>query len=91
MSERLGRITVSREAFVEGKPSTLTVPSSYRTGELSPPAPFSGTGLFERTEHAKGTWLGDLSVEFPDGFVQPLAGPSFEATLHSGFHEVSET
>lgn len=90
MTEMLGRITVFREAFAEGKPAILTVPSSFRTGELSPPTPFSGTGHFERTEHAKGTWLGDLNVEFPDGFVQSLAGPSYEANLHSGFHEIEE-
>jgi hypothetical protein len=89
-TEKIGRITVSREAFASGKASTLTVPSSFKTGELSPPAPSSGTGRFERTEHAKGTWLGDLSVEFPDGFVQPLAGPTYEANLHSGFREIEE-
>lgn len=45
---------------------------------------------FERTEHAKGTWLGDLAVAFPDGLDLPLAGAAFEATFHSGFRVVHE-
>lgn len=87
-SEMVGRIAVSRAAFVSGGQKTITVGPGFRTGEISPPAPFSGTGRFERTEGARGTWLGDLSVEFPDHTQLRLAGKSFEATFHSGYYEV---
>lgn len=85
--ERVGRIEVDRRAFASGGPKTLEVAPDYRTGEVSPPAPFSGAARFERTSHARGTWLGDLSVDFPDRSDVPLAGTPFEATLHSGFAE----
>jgi hypothetical protein len=86
--ERARRMWITRYAYVSGGPKTLDVAPGFRTASISPPAPFSGTGSFERTEHATGTWLGDLSVEFPDHTELSLAGTSFEATLHSGFREV---
>lgn len=89
-SEKIGRISVSRHVTVAGGPKTITVGPGFQTGEVSPPAPFSGTGRFERTEHARGTWLGDLSVEFPDHTTVPLAGKSFEAIFHSGYYEIHE-
>ena len=88
--EALGRIAVTREAAALGGPGTITIGPGFRTGEISPPSPFSGSAKFERTEHATGTWLGDLAVTFPDGFELPLAGTAFEATLHSGYRVVHE-
>jgi hypothetical protein len=88
--ERAGRMLITRYGYVSGGPQTLEVAPDLRTAEISPPAPFSGTGSFERTEHATGTWTGDLSVEFPDRTQVSLAGAAFEATLHSGFREVHE-
>jgi hypothetical protein len=88
-SETAGRVRIVRYAFVLGGPKTITVAPDFRTAEISPPAPFSGTGRFERTEHARGTWLGDLAVEFPDHRHLRLTGRAFEAVLHSGFHEQS--
>jgi hypothetical protein len=85
--EKVGRIGVTHAAYVTGGPKTLTVGDGFRIGEITPPAPFSGSGRFERIKGAKGTWLGDLTVEFLDGFVLPLAGRSFEAVFHSGYHE----
>jgi hypothetical protein len=81
-------VTIGRFAYVLGGPRTLSVGQGFRTAELSPPAPFAGTGRFERTQGARGTWLGDLSVEFPDGTEIRLADKSFEANLHSGYYEV---
>jgi hypothetical protein len=89
-SEVVGSVTVTRSAFAEGGPKTIAVGPGFRTGEISPPAPFSGTGRFERIEHATGTWRGDLSVEFLDHKKQRLAGKAFEGVLHSGYYEVHE-
>jgi hypothetical protein len=87
--EKAGRIGITRAAYASGGPKTLVVGDGFRTGRIRPPAPFSGTGLFERQGRrgARGTWRGDLSVEFLDGTVMRLAGRSFEAIFHSGFYE----
>jgi hypothetical protein len=78
---------ITRYAYVRGAPKTLTVGHGFRTAEISPPAPFSGTGTFARTDRAHGTWLGDLAVEFPDHEHAALAGRAFEATLRSSYRE----
>jgi hypothetical protein len=83
-------IKITRSAFVSGGTMTLIVASDWATGQISPPAPFFGTGVFERTEHAKGTWTGDLGVEFPDSTKLKLAGDAFEATLHSGYYQLHQ-
>jgi hypothetical protein len=85
--EQAGRMAIARYAFAFAGPKTLSVSSDFSTGEISPPAPFSGTGRFERTERARGTWRGDLSVEFIDHTTTRLDGGSFEAVLHSGYYE----
>ncbi len=87
--EKVGRMDITRYAFALGGPKTLTVGPGFRTGEISPPAPFSGTGRFERAalRGARGTWRGNLSVEFPDRTHLRLTGKAFEAVLHSGYHE----
>jgi hypothetical protein len=85
--EQAGRMAIARYAFAFAGSKTLSVSPDFSTGEISPPAPFSGTGRFERIERARGTWRGDLSVEFLDHTNTRLAGGSFEATLHSGYHE----
>jgi hypothetical protein len=83
-------IKLTRTAFASGAPKTLTVGPDWASGTISPPAPFFGSGLFERTEKAKGTWTGDLGVEFPDHTRLSLAGPGFEAILHSGYYELHQ-
>jgi hypothetical protein len=89
-SQTVGRMSIVRSAYVLGGPKTITVGPGFRTADVKPPAPFSGTGRFEKTEHAHGSWLGDLSVAFPDGTYLRLAGSAFDATLHSGYDEVEK-
>jgi hypothetical protein len=83
-------IKVTRYAFVFGGTKTLTVAADWATGQINPPAPFFGTGIFERTEHGKGTWTGDLGVEFPDHTKLNLTGDAFEAILHGGYYQVHQ-
>jgi hypothetical protein len=89
-SEEVGHVTVDRVASVSGGHRTLRYDPGFRTAAVTPPQPFQGAASFERTEHARGSWLGDLSVEFPDGTSAELAGPRFEAIFHSGFREVRQ-
>ncbi|MFT3864505.1 MAG: hypothetical protein QM729_09555 [Solirubrobacterales bacterium] len=83
-------IKVTRSAFVSGGTKTLTVTPNWMTGQITPPAPFFGTGTFERTEDAKGTWTGNLGVEFPDNTKLRLTGDAFEAILHSGYYQLHQ-
>jgi hypothetical protein len=80
----VGPIKIERYAWTHGGPRTLTSSKDFSAATIEPPAPFSGTATFARTEHAHGTWLGDLTAEFADGSVVPMAGEPFAATFHSG-------
>jgi hypothetical protein len=88
-SEQVGKISIERLAFVSAGPKTLTFSPSFSGARIAPPAPFSGSAVFARTERGRGTWLGNLSVDFPDRSTR-LAGGAFEASFHSYFREVHE-
>jgi hypothetical protein len=48
---------------------------------ISPPAPFKGTGTFQRTTGSKGSWSGSLVGDFPGHKNVVLAGPKFSAGI----------
>jgi len=77
----MGRIGIERTTWTDGGPRTLTSSKDFATVAIAPPAPFAGTATFARTARAHGTWLGDLTAEFADGTVVPLAGPGFKAAI----------
>jgi len=52
-----------------------------QTATLSPPAPFSGSGLFKRSREAGQRWSGDLSIDMPGREDVPLTGSALRATL----------
>jgi hypothetical protein len=85
--EAAGPVEIERSTWVHGGPRTLTSSTDFSAATIEPPAPFSGAATFARTEHAHGTWLGDLTAEFADGSVVPMAGDPFAATFHSGVLE----
>jgi hypothetical protein len=88
MGEKRGRFAIGLHAYAFGRPRTLTVDNPLSTGTIRPPAPFSGTGTFERiARHRPGRWRGDLTVDFPGRPDVPLAGKNFGATLIHGFRE----
>jgi len=88
MGERRGRLAIGYRAYALGRPKTLTVDNRLDTGTISPPAPFSGTGTFERiARHRPGRWRGNLTVDFPGRPDAPLAGKDFGATLLHGYRE----
>jgi hypothetical protein len=90
MAEKLGSILIEREAFAIGRARSLSFDSRFESARVTPPAPFSGSAIFERVDRGRpGTWRGDLAVDFPGHAAFPLAGPQFEATFKSGFREAS--
>ncbi len=88
MGEKRGQLAIGLRAYVLGRPKTLVVDNPLETGSISPPAPFSGTGTFERiAKHRPGRWRGNLTVDFPGRPDVPLTGKNFGATLMHGFRE----
>ena len=88
MGEKRGRFAIGYRAYALGRAKTLSVDNRLDTGAISPPAPFSGTGTFERiARHRPGRWRGSLTVDFPGRPDVPLAGKDFGATLIHGFRE----
>jgi hypothetical protein len=91
LGEHRGRLSIDRTAYALGRARTLTFDSHLDTGSISPPAPFSGTGMFERlAKHRPGRWRGDLVVDFPGQPDVPLAGKDFGATFMHGFRESTD-
>ncbi len=91
MGERRGRLSIDRAAYALGRARTLSFDNHLDTGAISPPAPFSGTGTFERlARHRPGRWRGDLAVDFPGRPDVPLAGKDFGATFMHGFRESTD-
>jgi hypothetical protein len=89
--ERRGRLSIDLLAYALGRARTLSFDSRLDTGAIIPPAPFSGTGMFERLErHRPGRWRGDLAVDFPGREDVPLAGKDFGATFIHGFRESTD-
>jgi hypothetical protein len=60
---------------------TLTVSSTLTHAEISPPAPFHGTGTYKAAADGSTTWTGDLTVNLPDAPRFPLAGEQFKAEV----------
>jgi len=65
------------------KPGTLTISNALTRAEISPPAPFHGTGTYKAAPDGSITWTGDLTVNLPDAPRFPLAGERFEAEVRS--------
>ena len=65
--ERPG-VEIVHKAKVFGGLSTFRVPAAKTAPEnfvLTPPAPFTGSAVFQRTAESEFTWKGDLAVTFP--------------------------
>jgi hypothetical protein len=48
---------------------------------IAPPAPFTGTAAFQRTQGSEGSWTGTLAGDFPGRGEVTLAGPEFSAEV----------
>ncbi|HVV89634.1 MAG TPA: hypothetical protein VHB53_03980 [Solirubrobacterales bacterium] len=88
--EQAGKVKLERVAWASAGGRTLDFKPDFSVAEIHPPAPFSGRARFEKTKGWRGSWLGDLRVDFPDRSGVPLAGKSFEASFESYFHVVHE-
>jgi hypothetical protein len=64
---------------------------AFSTAILTPPAPFSGSGSFQRGADGSTTWSGSLAVSFPGMPNVALAGPQFTASLGNESQTSSES
>jgi hypothetical protein len=79
-----GKLAIVRLAFLAEK-SPIHTNEHLTAAELSPPAPFHGTGRYRAYPDGTNSWAGSLSVDFPGAPRFPLTGPSWEAFLEVPF------
>jgi len=70
-----------RQAFVEASPRTFATDQALSFLSVSPPYPFSGTGLVQRNPNGSRSWSGNLGVSFPGVSDFALTGPEFRTFL----------
>ena len=79
-SSREGKVTIDHGLELRADNSTFEFDLRARRATVTPPAPFSGTATFARSDDA-ASWTGDLAATFPGLPPTPLTGPDFEADL----------
>jgi hypothetical protein len=80
-----GRLAVLRLAIAGAKRKTFTVDDALTSAQVSPPAPFDGTGTYTAAPDGTTTWTGSLSVNFPGAEHFPMVGPQFKAFVGTAF------
>ena len=80
-----GRLAIYRGAFIPASPLTFASDGALSFASVSPPAPFSGTGLLQRNPTGRRDWTGSLAVSFPGMPNFPLTGPQFRTSLARTF------
>lgn len=82
VEESRGRMAIFRHALVvAGSHKMLRANDALTSARLSPPPPFSGSGIYTAGPDGKKTWTGSLAVNFPGAPHYPLTGPPFKVTL----------
>lgn len=76
-----GRLAIYRTAYVRAASGAFSADRALSSASLSPPAPFSGEGSFQRGPHGAKLWTGSLSVSFLGDPHVPLTGPQFKTQL----------
>lgn len=75
------RVAVYHHARVEASPLTFATNDALTFASVSPPYPFSGTGLVARNADGSRSWTGSLAVSFPGDARVELTGPEFKTQL----------
>jgi hypothetical protein len=84
VSERLGRIDVSRYAHASAPKAAFSFNLRRFSATVQPPWPFAGQGRLGRGPGGVPSWSGDLSVTLPGAGTVSLTGPAFQAELIRG-------
>jgi hypothetical protein len=78
--ERNHRISIERSTSMRIAGRDFTYDRFLRTATLHPPAPFAGSGRFDRSKEGR-RWSGDLSVDLPGRSDVSLTSRSLRASL----------
>ena len=80
--ESSGPLKIFRFVGNGGSASSFAVGPHLRRATVTPPAPFSGSAIFQRQGESKPPlWSGSLAVSFPGKPDVPLTGPSFTSVF----------
>lgn len=83
-SERREGMVIFRQAFVRGAAADLALGDTGdypASATITPPVPFHGSAIFQRTAGGENSWTGSLSVELPGLGRVAMAGQDFSAKL----------
>lgn len=83
--ERLGPVRVFRFAAAKAPFSTFAFDHKAGTATVTPPAPFTGSGSFQRNADGSASWTGALEVPLLGIDPVTLTGPGFEPVLAPDF------
>jgi hypothetical protein len=81
MEQTAGSVGVFRGVSVRASPKTFAFDNALSFAGVTPPAPFSGSGSFQRGPTGVKSWTGSLAVSFPGAPDMPLADPRFHTQL----------
>ncbi len=77
-----GQVAIYRVAFARAAQRSFTSDFALSAATVKPPAPFSGTGHFQRGPNGAKTWTGTLAVSFPGEPNVVLTGAPFRTQLN---------
>jgi hypothetical protein len=79
--EKRSGMLISRSTAATGPADDFIFSGALSSATLTPPAPFSGTGTFQRNADGSTSWTGSLSVSLPGRRKVRLTGPRFKSSL----------
>jgi hypothetical protein len=82
--EKAKGVDIIRTAATSAPSGDFVFDNAFSSATLTPPAPFSGSAIFQRNADGTISWTGSLAVSFPGMPDVPLVGPQFETTLGRG-------
>lgn len=85
--ERKEGMRIGRAALVGSRSLSFGFDNLLHAAKVNPPAPFSGTATFVRTEDGSKLWTGDLSMSLLGIDPVPLTGPGFKVSLKPVFDD----
>jgi hypothetical protein len=81
IEQTVGSLGAFRGVFVHASPATFAFDNALSFASVTPPAPFSGTGSFQRAPTGAKGWTGSLAVSFPGAPNVPLTDLRFHTQL----------
>jgi len=81
VSEYRSGISIERSTSLRARVGSFRFDRRLQHATVHPPAPFSGTAIFDRSKRANRRWQGNLAVDLPGRADIPLVGRQIRAYL----------